>query len=141
MHHLSRDELGDGEPNDRHGPVHVGDVPDFGAREAARFGAKPEHDSAVPVQPSPTASAPYGSALVAATSGTHGLRRSVPASRAEAGVPRRGVVPGLPAGYAASHVGLKTHVPRGRFVADLGGSRRCGDELGIGDETLTSRNH
>jgi hypothetical protein len=91
VHHLSRDELGDGEPNDLHGAVHVGDdVPDFGAREAARFGAKPEHDSAVPVQPSPTASAPYGSALVAATSGTHGLRRSRTRLKGGSGCPTAG---------------------------------------------------
>ena len=45
MHHLSGDELGDGEPDDVRGAVDIGDdAPDFDAREPARFGAKPQHD-------------------------------------------------------------------------------------------------
>ena len=45
MHHLSRDELRDREPDDVHGPVDIGDdAPHLGAREPVRFHAETEHD-------------------------------------------------------------------------------------------------
>jgi hypothetical protein len=41
VHHLSGDELCDGEPDDVRGAVDVGDdAPDFAAREPAWFGGK-----------------------------------------------------------------------------------------------------
>ena len=50
----------------------------------------------------------------------------------------------FPCGICGEPGAFESHVPRGRFVADLGESRTIADvayELGIGDETFTSRNH
>ena len=45
MHHLSRDELREREPDDVYSPVDVGDdAPHLGAREPVRFHAETEHD-------------------------------------------------------------------------------------------------
>jgi hypothetical protein len=45
VHHLSRDELSDREPDDVYGPVNLADdAPHLGAGEPVGFGAETEHD-------------------------------------------------------------------------------------------------